>query len=172
MMVCICGRKIISGRKNSDGEILCRRCNSARRNAKYRKTDKCKASYKKFYAKHGYKHQNAYSRTEAGKKTAKRYRQSEKGKIVAITKSRKRYWADPEYYRKQALKRIHGIKDYLLDDKCALCGSTENLSLDHMHPQVRNGKGTDDNLWTLCISCNSFKGARLITPGGAVLIGV
>jgi hypothetical protein len=43
---------------------------------------------------------------------------------------------------------------------CVLCGSKENLCIDHIKPFVFGGKTEEGNLQTLCKSCNSKKGAR------------
>lgn len=45
-------------------------------------------------------------------------------------------------------------------NKCALCGSTDDLSLDHIRPWSKFGSDHIDNLRTLCQPCNSHKGAR------------
>lgn len=42
--------------------------------------------------------------------------------------------------------------------KCWYCQSSENLTLDHIHPQSRGGKSTWKNLITCCFSCNNEKG--------------
>lgn len=34
--------------------------------------------------------------------------------------------------------------------KCRVCGSTENLQVDHIRPVARGGQTTKANLWTLC----------------------
>lgn len=44
---------------------------------------------------------------------------------------------------------------------CKICGATDLLSLDHIHPWSLGGADTVDNLQTLCRSCNSRKGARV-----------
>lgn len=44
---------------------------------------------------------------------------------------------------------------------CLRCGTTSDLSLDHIHPWSKGGLDTEDNLQTLCRSCNSSKGARI-----------
>jgi hypothetical protein len=44
---------------------------------------------------------------------------------------------------------------------CLHCGRTENLSLDHIHPFSKGGQDTYENLQTLCVPCNSSKGARI-----------
>lgn len=41
---------------------------------------------------------------------------------------------------------------------CLMCGSTENLRLDHIKPVIDGGDTTIENLQTLCRSCNSQKG--------------
>lgn len=45
---------------------------------------------------------------------------------------------------------------------CKKCGSTENLTVDHIHPEILGGGIDLDNLQTLCRSCNSSKGSRFI----------
>ena len=47
--------------------------------------------------------------------------------------------------------------EFLKGKKCTACGSTENLTVDHIDP--KNFGGTDDieNLGPLCQSCNSQK---------------
>lgn len=45
---------------------------------------------------------------------------------------------------------------------CLRCGSTKNLSKDHVMPIAGGGSNSVDNLQTVCTSCNSWKGARHI----------
>jgi 5-methylcytosine-specific restriction endonuclease McrA len=45
-------------------------------------------------------------------------------------------------------------------NRCLNCGATEPLTLDHVRPQCRGGTGDPDNLQTLCVSCNHFKGDK------------
>lgn len=45
--------------------------------------------------------------------------------------------------------------------RCVKCGSTEDLSLDHIYPWSRGGRDAEDNLRVLCRSCNSSKGAQV-----------
>ncbi|MCS6822498.1 MAG: HNH endonuclease [Microscillaceae bacterium] len=42
--------------------------------------------------------------------------------------------------------------------KCQYCGSTKDLTLDHVLPRSRGGKSSWDNLVTACKPCNSKKG--------------
>jgi 5-methylcytosine-specific restriction endonuclease McrA len=44
---------------------------------------------------------------------------------------------------------------------CQICWATEDLTLDHIWPQVLGGEHTMENLRVLCRSCNSSKGARV-----------
>ena len=46
------------------------------------------------------------------------------------------------------------------DYQCKKCGTTENLSIDHIMPFSKGGITEESNLQTLCRSCNSRKGAR------------
>ncbi|OGU60756.1 MAG: hypothetical protein A2X64_05525 [Ignavibacteria bacterium GWF2_33_9] len=47
-----------------------------------------------------------------------------------------------------------------LGKKCNYCGSTSNLSLDHIFPQKYGGKDDAENLIFACKSCNSSKGKK------------
>jgi 5-methylcytosine-specific restriction endonuclease McrA len=40
---------------------------------------------------------------------------------------------------------------------CVLCGATEDLTLDHIHPWSKGGPDTYENLRVLCRPCNSRK---------------
>ena len=48
-------------------------------------------------------------------------------------------------------------------NKCVSCGETENLCMDHIHPISKGGTNDESNLQTLCRSCNSRKGAKVLT---------
>lgn len=43
---------------------------------------------------------------------------------------------------------------------CQNCGKRNNLSVDHIKPEVEGGEMRLDNLQTLCRNCNSKKGAK------------
>lgn len=43
---------------------------------------------------------------------------------------------------------------------CIYCGTTKDLTIDHVLPRSRGGKDTWENLVTACHSCNSKKGNR------------
>lgn len=48
----------------------------------------------------------------------------------------------------------------LASGMCARCGSTDDLTVDHVVPVSRGGSDDIDNLRALCLRCNSSKGAR------------
>lgn len=50
--------------------------------------------------------------------------------------------------------------------KCVDCGSTDDLTLDHIFPWSRGGPDTIGNLQTLCKYCNSRKGAKVLVEWG------
>lgn len=43
------------------------------------------------------------------------------------------------------------------DFTCKRCGSRRYLTIDHVYPEIRGGKTEENNLQTLCKSCNSSK---------------
>lgn len=50
----------------------------------------------------------------------------------------------------------------LLTEPCSYCGSTENITVDHVVPLSKGGKHEQANLAPACFSCNSSKGARTL----------
>lgn len=42
--------------------------------------------------------------------------------------------------------------------RCLACGSTRNLTMDHILPQCMGGNNEPENLQTLCAMCNNIKG--------------
>jgi hypothetical protein len=46
------------------------------------------------------------------------------------------------------------------DHACVFCGTSEDLTIDHVHPRLLGGGDAEGNLQTLCRSHNSSKGAR------------
>lgn len=46
--------------------------------------------------------------------------------------------------------------------RCLACGSSENLTIDHVVPISKGGEDTERNVQPLCGSCNSSKGVRVM----------
>ena len=42
--------------------------------------------------------------------------------------------------------------------RCINCGSSRNLTLDHVWPRAKGGTSDEGNLQTLCYRCNQLKG--------------
>ncbi|MCI0557816.1 MAG: HNH endonuclease, partial [Nitrososphaera sp.] len=87
------------------------------------------------------------------------------------------YWSDPEYYRMKQRSRHLGVlvdtirEVYDRDKVCQMCFADESLTIDHMHPHSRGGRGIIDNLQLLCRACNGWKSDRLMLPNnGGVLL--
>lgn len=51
-------------------------------------------------------------------------------------------------------KRIYERDGY----KCKYCGSTNNLTIDHIIPLAKGGTNEPDNLRVMCRTCNCRKG--------------
>ena len=47
-------------------------------------------------------------------------------------------------------------------NKCVYCGSTENLTIDHVRPQAHGGSTTASNCVTACRPCNQAKGSMQV----------
>lgn len=58
------------------------------------------------------------------------------------------------------------------DNKCQYCGSTRNLTIDHIIPKSKGGQDTWENLVVACCSCNTKKGDKLLEQTGMKLINV
>ena len=56
---------------------------------------------------------------------------------------------------KKAVFDIHG-------DLCLRCGTSKDISLDHIIPVCHGGENTIENLQPLCIYCNSRKSDKII----------
>lgn len=46
--------------------------------------------------------------------------------------------------------------------QCRICGSSEELEIDHIVPVIRGGETEKENLQALCKSCNTKKGIKTI----------
>lgn len=55
-----------------------------------------------------------------------------------------------------ALRKIVFARDHY---KCRECGSTYNLTMDHVHPLILGGSNYLQNLQCLCFYCNTNKGS-------------
>ncbi len=53
--------------------------------------------------------------------------------------------------------------------QCQYCGTTKDLTLDHLIPRSKGGKSTWNNLVTACKRCNSKKGDSTPQEAGLVL---
>jgi 5-methylcytosine-specific restriction endonuclease McrA len=54
-------------------------------------------------------------------------------------------------------------------NRCQYCGSTQNLTIDHVVPRSQGGKDTWTNLVTACHDCNTEKGSRTPEQAGMKL---
>jgi hypothetical protein len=52
------------------------------------------------------------------------------------------------------------IKEQEVVGRCIYCGSTKDLSVDHLIPRARGGPESGDNAVTACKACNSSRGDK------------
>ena len=176
-----CGVEYVCKRRRlcNDGKYRCKPCVRKATCKRYRDThvEEEKNYRKKNSAKYSARAKKWNNENKARRKEVeKKYRQSAKGKISTSLRSKRHYWADPEYQRKKAVAKQHGTTPEFiqkLEQKCQMCGAVANLSLDHMYPVSRGGKAVDGNTQMLCIPCNSFKSDRVfLADGSGYLVGV
>jgi len=56
--------------------------------------------------------------------------------------------------------------------KCQYCGSTKNLTIDHIIPRSRGGEDTWENLVVACMPCNTRKSDKLLEETNLKLASV
>lgn len=61
----------------------------------------------------------------------------------------------------KAVREFVLMRDGLICLRCG-CADEFSLSADHVVPEVHGGKATPDNLQTLCMPCNRWKGTKTI----------
>lgn len=73
----------------------------------------------------------------------------------------KRGWKIPPVSRREVFRRDH--------NRCQYCGSTHQLTLDHVLPLSKGGPHSWENVVTACEPCNQRKGDRTPEQAGMVL---
>ena len=111
-------------------------------------------------------------KTHCGCLTSKHYSDRQKGKTNAITHGLSKtpeYSTELQHRRRIKIRNINqgSILSYVESlemarlelDYCVYCGSTENLSIDHIIPIDKGGTQDSKNLIRACRFCNSAKSA-------------
>jgi 5-methylcytosine-specific restriction endonuclease McrA len=80
---------------------------------------------------------------------------------LTVAHQERRGWKIPAVTRREVLRRDRHT--------CQYCGSTRQLTIDHVIPRSKGGKHTWDNVVAACDRCNSHKGDRLPQQAGMVL---
>ena len=94
-----------------------------------------------------------------GKKNGVNYIRSKSESFkLAIEKGRKTYVIKANKYKRKGIKLKDRYAVMVRDGlKCKLCGSREQLEVDHIKPISKGGDNNMDNLQTLCWLCNNGK---------------
>lgn len=61
----------------------------------------------------------------------------------------------PKYIKRIVFKRDN--------NRCVICGGTQNLTIDHVIPLSKGGSNNETNFMTLCSPCNREKGNQIYT---------
>lgn len=133
----------------------CRDESNKRQQAKWKRSDKCKAS------------ELRYRQTEKAKIAKRKHLATPKAKATSSERM-KRLVRDNKYYRdtknlrqSKAYRDLRG-KLIVQFGMCAACHSEHSLTVDHVIPMSIGGKHEIDNLQVLCRSCNSKKKQEII----------
>lgn len=130
----------------------CKPCTSERSKRYYQKAGEKMRKQMAEQRKNSYEHRIEIERRSRAKnkekyRPIKNARQSKRNKVL----SDKEYHVLPKDLRK------------IYSSSCWACGTKENISLDHIIPLSRGGSHSVGNMLSLCRSCNSSKGNRLIS---------
>ena len=75
-----------------------------------------------------------------------------------------------EFIKPIAIPAFTRFHLFLRDEfKCQYCGSTSELTFDHVVPRSLGGKTTWENVVTACAPCNLSKGSRQLSESGKAL---
>ncbi len=76
----------------------------------------------------------------------------------------------PKYVKPTTRPAFTRFHLFLRDEfKCQYCGSTSELTFDHVVPRSQGGQTTWKNVVTACAPCNLGKGARSLSDSGKAL---
>ena len=95
---------------------------------------------------------------ERHRENAKRWARENPERANMISRLKKHRWRTSGTLTRQEwldVLAVHG-------NRCLACGTTENITIDHVVPTSLGGTNTADNVQPLCGTCNTSKGDRII----------
>jgi 5-methylcytosine-specific restriction endonuclease McrA len=130
-------------------EKISQKSKERRENYSEEKKKEIKEREKAYYA------QNRERCLSRNKKWIEEYRKTEKGKYM------QRMYVHQRRLIVESLEKVdyNLLKEKFdkLGNKCVVCGSCENLTIDHIIPITKGGTNDICNLQPMCKSCNSAK---------------
>lgn len=148
-----CHRKKEYAKKNPKITMYCNKCGK-KLERKYTKFDACVLCRNKDRYKNDKKYRNKIS------KQAKKYRESENGKIqcrINVIRRRGRIAKVKSTLTQDEWEHICKTYNY----RCAYCGKKTKLEMDHVVPISLGGPTTKENILPACRSCNSSKNNKV-----------
>lgn len=130
----------------------CKTCTSLRSKLRYQKAGVKMRQQMAEQRKSDYEHRIEIERRSRSKNKEK-YRP-----IKNATQSKRNRLLNKKEYRILP-KELHKI----YSSSCWACGTSQNISLDHILPLSRGGTHSVGNMLSLCRGCNSSKGNRLLS---------
>jgi hypothetical protein len=187
------GKCIVCGEKNDNADaITCTKCYKLRESdPDIKNCSKCQKEIHRAKGKSKLSWNKTHvcdqCKDVVSKKCIKNAYIRNRKKILDWQKTSKKYKAYQRVYRQtnegRLIRRLSninrkcakvttcspGIKEHIQDlfsnpsKKCCYCGTTENLSVEHVRPLSRGGTHTEDNVDLACLSCNISKGNKTVT---------
>ena len=122
-------------------------------------------------SKKGKESLNRWYESDARNDCEKRYRSKPETKALQVKRTTRYYNRHPDKKKQNEKSYSYRRRGYnagyidwkavkKLPDVCVECGSTEDMTIDHIKPLSKGGDNHISNLQKMCRKCNASKGCR------------